>query len=347
MAQTVKQLGVKNSTPLLSDLMLEGIDAYYGQKNGHQYIKDYSKAYRCFSEAARLGDENATWLIGRMYFYGQGCKQSYRQAATYFKKAALMGVKEARFELARCYFYGLGAKRNEEKAIHYLSLAADQGHALSQDLLARAYLQGEGGLEKNEERAVHYFSLAAEQGIVESQYSLHLRYEYGQGVIQDCYIAMQYLRMAAENGYAPAERKLGKAYYYGDCGLHQDYALAFYWCQRAAKQEDAEAQYCCGLSFQKGEGVKQDLLKAIEYHRAAAKQDYVAAHLQLFRAIVQLGAEEYYKEGFNALLKGAKLNDKDCMYGLSLIYRIGIYGAPCNPEKADYWHRKYAEVQSE
>lgn len=259
----------------------------------------------------------------------------------------MKGVKEAQFELACCYYHGLGVKRNDEKAIHFLSLAADQGHSQSQYLLALAYLEGQGGLEKNEGKAVHYFRLAAEQGIVDSQYSLYMRYEYGQGVPQNSDMAMKYLRMAAEKGYAPAERKLGEAYFYGDCGLQQDKALAFYWCQKAATQQDAEAQYCCGLILQNGEGIQQDLFNAIEYYRAAVRQNYIPAHVQLFRAIVQFGEKELFKEGFNALLKGAKLNDKECMYGLSLVYQIGIYGAPCDSEEADRWHRKYTEIQTE
>lgn len=67
MAKMSKQPGAKDSNPLLTNLMLEGIDAYLGLKDGIQCFNDYSKAFRCFNEAARLGDENAAWLVGRAY----------------------------------------------------------------------------------------------------------------------------------------------------------------------------------------------------------------------------------------------------------------------------------------
>ena len=81
----------------LNNLMVDGIDAYIA--------RDYETSFSCFSQAVVLGDANATWLIGRSYYYGQGCNQSYRKAAKYYKVASTKQVKEASYGLSTCYHY--------------------------------------------------------------------------------------------------------------------------------------------------------------------------------------------------------------------------------------------------
>ena len=320
---------LKNSKLQLNELMVKGIEAYE--------VKDYKTSFSCFSQAVLLGDGNAAWLVGRQYYYGQGCSQSYRRAAKYYKMAAAKKVKEAWYALATCFKFGLGVHRSNRNAIKCLILSADDGYSLAQEFLAKKYLAGDE-VERDEVKACHYFGLSAEQGCANSQYYMFLMFKMGY-VSQD--IAIKNLKLAAENGHGKAQCCLGELYFYGDLGLPEDKTMAFYWCERAAQQGDAEALYCCGLAYQQGEGTMKNLGKAIEYHRAAAQHGYLAAHLQLYRAIVQSARSDLYKEGFRALINGARLGDKECMYGLSLVYQIGVYGAPTNPRRAEYWQQKY------
>lgn len=322
---------VKESSQL-NELMIKGIDAYSAN--------EYRTSFECFSQAVVLGDPIAAYLIGRSFYFGQGCCQSYRNAAIYYKKAAKRQVKEALYGLAVCCHYGQGLPKNEDRALMYLVKSADQGYADAQDLLARKYLSGDGRIEVNEAKACHYFRLAADQGFLDSQYALYLMFKLGH-VPQD--MAMKYLRLAAEAGYAKAQRCLGECYHYGEYGLPENKVLALYWCEQAATQNDAEAAFCCGLAYQEGDGVEIDAQKAIDYHRSAARQGYVPAYAQLYRAIIQSQSVELYEEGFNALITGARLGDQDAQCGLSLAYKIGAYGAPLDLEKAEYWDRKSSE----
>lgn len=298
--------GAKRSSCQLSTLLTKGLEAYLGKQLGVQYRQNYKTAFSCFMQATKLGDANAAWLTGRCYFYGRGCRQSYKNAIKYYRTAAVKGLKEALFDLANCYRQGLGVRKSNKIALKY-------------------------------------FMFAGEQGVVDAQYSVFLMYRDYQCIEQDK--AMAFLKSAAEKGHAPAQRCLGECYYYGDFGLEEDKYLAFYWCECAAKQGDPEGQYCCGLAYQKGEGVQQDIEKAIEFHRAASQQGYVEAYLQLFRAIVQANRSDLYEEGAQALHHGARVGDKECMYGLSLLYQSGLYGFKIDLKKADYWYRRYTRLK--
>ena len=234
-----------NPTPKNSkheEFLIKGLKAY--EKNL------YSLSFHFFSKAVEFGNENAEYMLGRQYYYGQGCRQSYRKAAKYYKKAADKRQKGGLYELARCCLYGLGVHKNERAAIRYLILSADYGNSTAQELLATRYLS------KDEmKKACHYFALVADQGSVDSQYKMFELFKLGW-VSQKT--AIKNLKLAAEGGHPKAQRILGELYYYGDLGLPKDKKLAFYWCECAAKQNDAEAAYCVALSYIDGDVVDKN-----------------------------------------------------------------------------------------
>ena len=63
---------------------------------------------------------------------------------------------------------------------------------------------------------------------------------------------------------------MGSLYYYGD-GVTQDYEQAFYWCQKAAEQGNAQAQSMTGNAYQLGNGVAQADSSAARTPMAAAR----------------------------------------------------------------------------
>lgn len=294
----------------LKGLMVAGIEAYE--------IKDYKTSYDCFTKAVELGDENAAWLLGRQYYYGEGCNQSYLKAAKYYKMAATKGVKESMYELACCYHYGLGVRRSEKAAIKYLTLSADEGYSLAQEFLAKIFLAHD-----EVDKACIYFGLSAEQGRAESQYYMFLMFKMGY-VSQD--LAVKYLQLSAENGHAKAQRCLGELYFYGDLGLPEDKTLAFFWCERAGQQNDAEGAYCVGLSYLNGDGVEANPQMGEQWLRIAANLDYAEAQLALARALLREKTETAFTEATEWLSRGAALGNTDCKYGLKLLQQMREQG---------------------
>ena len=274
---------LKNSKLQLNELMVKGIEAYE--------VKDYKTSFGCFSQAVLLGDGNAAWLVGRQYYYGQGCCQSYRRAAKYYKMAAAKKVKEAWYALATCFKFGLGVHRSNRNAIKYLILSADEGYSLAQEFLAKKHLASD-----EVEKACHYFTLAADNGSVDAQYYMFLLFKMGH-VPQDA--AVKYLKLGAENGMAKAQRCLGELYFYGDLGLPEDKTMAFDWCMKAAQQGDSEASYCAGLSYLNGDGVEANPKMAQHWLRVAARQNYSDAQLDLARSLFRENTKSSCEEGLN------------------------------------------------
>ena len=84
----------------------------------------------------------------------------------------------------------------------------------------------------------------------------------------------------AEQGDAQAQFNLGLIYYKGE-GVRQDKQKAVEWYRKAAEQGDARAQYNLGLMYDKGDGVRQDKQKAVEWLTKAAEQGHARAQCNL------------------------------------------------------------------
>ena len=69
---------------------------------------------------------------------------------------------------------------------------------------------------------------------------------------------------------------MGLSYSRGE-GVKKDPGKAVEWWRKAASQGEAEAQYSLGLMDEKGFGVRQDLRKATEWFRKAAAQGHAKA----------------------------------------------------------------------
>ena len=57
--------------------------------------------------------------------------------------------------------------------------------------------------------------------------------------------------------------------HYDGLGVTVDYIQAREWYLKAAEQGYAKAQYCLGVIFDAGQGVRQDSLKAARWYRKA------------------------------------------------------------------------------
>jgi hypothetical protein len=87
---------------------------------------------------------------------------------------------------------------------------------------------------------------------------------------------VRYFRLAAERGDAQAQVNLGVCFENGE-GLAQDLSKAVRYYRLAAEQGLGAAQYDLGRCFEHGEGVAQDLVEAMRYYRLAAEQGDAAA----------------------------------------------------------------------
>lgn len=105
------------------DLFLLGY-YYYSEAEDNAKEEDFHKAKEYFLQAEKLGSKDATYLLGELYYYGEGVEQNYLTAAQYYEKAASLQQKNAIFSLGALYMNGLGVKENPLKALEYYQKAA-------------------------------------------------------------------------------------------------------------------------------------------------------------------------------------------------------------------------------
>jgi hypothetical protein len=109
------------------------ISSYYQlalkYKNGEGGIApDYTKAYRYFSEAAALGDEQSIYAMGYLTYKGLGCTQDYTTAAKLFAKGAFQGRDNSMYFYALCWRNGYGLVKNDDSARYWLNKAVELGY---------------------------------------------------------------------------------------------------------------------------------------------------------------------------------------------------------------------------
>ncbi len=104
--------------------------------------------------------------------------------------------------------------------------------------------------------------------------------------------------------------------------------------------ENGKAEYELGEKYFEGDGVPQDLNKAIEYYRKAAEQGHAGAQYQLgWLYTVGLGVPQDYAEGFKWYSKSAEQGNLEAKFSLGEIYYYGR-GVPQNYAEAFKWYIK-------
>lgn len=106
---------------------------------------------------------SSSYLIGIMYYKGEGVAPNRQETVKWLRKAAEHGHVQAAYSLAVMYDKGDGIPQNQQEAVKWYRVAAERGHALSQFNLGLMYTNGEG-VEKNHDAAVKWLRKAARQG---------------------------------------------------------------------------------------------------------------------------------------------------------------------------------------
>lgn len=89
---------------------------------------DYATALKELKPVAEQGSEVAQFILGLMYFNGQGVPQDYAEAAKWYRLAANQGEAVAQHTLGNMYEKGLGVPQDYAEAVKWYHLAAEQGY---------------------------------------------------------------------------------------------------------------------------------------------------------------------------------------------------------------------------
>jgi TPR repeat protein len=103
-----------------ADLINNGLKAF---NNGN-----YKEAKKLWKKAADQGYAEAQFILGLMYYDGQGVRQDYKEALKWCRKAADQGNAGAQFILGLMYDIGQGVRQNKSKAKELFGQACDNGY---------------------------------------------------------------------------------------------------------------------------------------------------------------------------------------------------------------------------
>jgi TPR repeat protein len=85
---------------------------------------DFPRAVPVFQRLAEIGHPVAQWLMGNIYFFGQGVPKDYAKSKAMFEAAATQGYFAAFAPTAQMYLQGLGTPAEPAKAYYWYNIAA-------------------------------------------------------------------------------------------------------------------------------------------------------------------------------------------------------------------------------
>ena len=176
------------------------------------------------------------------YYWGRGVKKNLSKALSLYERAAALGDSEASYIAGGMYYKGIGTVRDSYKAFRYLDYAAQNGKSTpeSNRALAEFYILGEV-VPQNFEKAVKWYEDAANEGDSKAQLELGYLYFTGRGVEQDYSIAFKWFQKAALNNYNMAQYNMGIMWYTGSGTDTSDLARAYAWLSIAAANSYPQA----------------------------------------------------------------------------------------------------------
>ncbi len=149
--------------------------------------------------AASQGDPLACYILGSLYFRGNGKAPDYPTAVRWLTAAADQGVAQAQLALAEMYYDGTKVVQNDQFAFKWYQYAALQGMPWAELGMAMLYEEGRG-VSPSPTEASRWYEQAARHGHVTAMHQLGMRYYQGLGVPKDLLRSYVWLTIAAARG---------------------------------------------------------------------------------------------------------------------------------------------------
>ena len=250
--------------------------------------------------SAEQGDSEAQFMLGVMYYNGDGVKQDFKEAFKWFKKSALQNNKYAECNLGAMYALGQGVKIDATNAIKWLNKSGEDGYTPAYYNLGKIYLA------KDIKKSIYYFKKIESP---ESFYDIANIYYMGGEIPKDYKSAIYWYK---KTNYPYAYFVIGQIYKEGGFGIQKDYEKYIEWDNKynnrdrdeesqpptnyitmigykglsknklnqflntlniSANNGDSEAQYWLANIYSKEELLEKDYRKALDLYTKSAEND--------------------------------------------------------------------------
>lgn len=160
-------------------------------------------------------DDSVTELYDALELALSDTSENMEDVVISLSKSANLGNSDAMYFLGELYFQGIGVEADLEKAGVYFKQACDSGNSKAMSIYGKMLFMGDGVEQNYDESASCFFTLAGDDG--EASYILGVMSNLGMGVPRNADQANNYIDQASEAGYGKAEsyramiRDFGKA----------------------------------------------------------------------------------------------------------------------------------------
>ena len=349
-----------------------------GEYLANHAVKDEELGMSYIHLAAKLGDDEATAMLGEIEFLRQ--QKAALKLVESVEAAAKAGDPDAKQRKVRMDAWKekgnaihANLKQEDEKMVKRMLFfwetmpAVEAGYKPWYFEAGKEFASGEIVPEDMKE-AAKWFRLAADHGDAAAAFFLGGCYLDGSGVPKDDWrayrlmiqsnnggseIARQALNALvqtfqddAEKGDPTAQFFLGAAYENG-FAVDLDYTKALKWYRKAAAQGHVGAQTHLGWALQRGQGTETDLKAAADMFRKAAEKGNPEAQLNLGRCLFYgNGCETNMQEAVSWYRKAAEQGETGAMFNLGACYMEGT-GVKKDIQEAKNWFKRAASLGHE
>ena len=281
---------------------------------GEVVQKNTDKAFKLFCGAAIQGVIVAQDNIINIYIE---TRKDSRHVLAWVKIASVNGSEYAKSVLAQMYVKGLGVEQDFKKAKHiYLDLynfSKIKAKRANAALYIAEYYDFHASKKKT---ALEWYLISAKLGSLDAKYQaagmLYDKKEYKQ--------AFKWSEIASKEGNASATQLLGNLYRNG-WGVKQDLEKSVALALKAESLGSVQAMFNLAVAYDKGEGVKQNKRKALNWYLKYAKEEGRGQHFVGIKYMNGDGVDVDLKKAAFWLLEDYKNNPKSLFrFKLAIIY---------------------------
>ena len=223
-------------------------------------ITDYAKALDLFQKASMLGFHRATFLLGKLYFNGNGTDKNFERAIQLYQEAANHQIGEAYLELGNIYFKGEYINKNVEEAFRCYNAVTEKNSYSSETIsyakcnLAYMYQFGFGTNSDLLKAAKIYQEADDNNGSSACNYARMVQQHDFLDTVEN---VVTWYEKAVDKSNTRAMYNLALMYIKGD-GVEHNYEKAVSLLNQALEKQSPQAQLLMAIAYKSGFMVKKD-----------------------------------------------------------------------------------------
>lgn len=262
---------------------------YYGL---HDTPQDFAKAVALYRLAAEQGLADAQYDLALSYYNGEGVSKDLDESHKWLMLAAKQNYAQAQYLLYYFYKDGMAVVKEEKEALRWLTKAVDNKHPEAMFDLSLHYEHGTLGVSRDLNKTWALQQESANLGYARAEFYLGYVYYYGDESFKikpDKAKGLKWIRKAAHNNLNYAQVELAVILLEDD-NLQENNQEALDWLKKAG--DYYAAQRTLGIYYERGIGVPVDLKQAVIHYQKAAEQEDAQAQYNL--ALIYLANEELF-----------------------------------------------------